>query len=77
MTAAQARTPAQPADLINVPGALLKLPTLAMISGQSTSTLYRAAGDGRLALVKIGKRCTRVTSESARTYLELLAKGAA
>ena len=71
------RTPAQPLEAINVPGALLKLKTLTAISGLSISTLYRAAGSGQLTLVKKGARCTRVTSESARAYLELLAKEAA
>ena len=71
------RTPAQPLDVINVPGALLKLQTLAAISGQSIPTLYRAAAAGKLALVKRGARCTRVTSEGARAYLDLLAGGKA
>ena len=67
----------QPLDVINVPGALLKLTTLAQISGQSLSTLYRANKAAQLVLVKNGRRCTRVTSESARAYLATLGRGAA
>lgn len=70
------RTPTQPLDVINVPGALLKLSTLAQISGQSLSTLYRAAAAGELVLIKRGARCTRVTSEAARAYLAELGQGA-
>lgn len=66
------RTPSQPLDVINVPGALLKLSTLAQISGQSLSTLYRAAAARELVLIKRGARCTRVTSEAARAYLASL-----
>lgn len=63
----------QPADVINVPGALLKLDTLARLSGESLATLYRAAKRGDLVLTKRGVRCTRVTSENARAYLARLA----
>lgn len=66
----------QPADVINVPGALLKLDTLARLSGESIATLYRAAKRGDLVLTKRGARCTRVTSENARAYLTRLARGA-
>lgn len=69
------RTPSQPLDVINVPGALLKLSTLAQISGQSLSTLYRAAAARELVLIKRGARCTRVTSEAARAYLASLGQG--
>lgn len=67
----------QPADVINVPGALLKLDTLARLSGESIATLYRAAKRGDLVLSKRGARCTRVTSENARAYLARVAGGAA
>lgn len=66
----------QPADVINIPGALLKLDTLARLSGESIATLYRAAKRGDLVLTKRGARCTRVTSENARAYLVRLARGA-
>jgi len=66
----------QPADVVNVPGALLKLDTLAKLSGESIATLYRAAKRGELVLSKRGARCTRVTSENARAYLARLAGGA-
>lgn len=67
----------QPADVINVPGALLKLETLAQLSGESITSLYRAVKRGDLVLSKRGIRCTRVTSENARAYLAKLAGGAA
>ena len=63
----------QPTDVINVPGALLKLDTLAKLSGESIATLYRAVKRGDLVLTKRGARCTRVTSENARAYLQRLA----
>jgi hypothetical protein len=67
----------QPADVINVPGALLRIETLARLSGQSRATLYRAAQRGELVLTKRGARCTRVTSENARAYLARAAAGGA
>lgn len=67
----------QPLDVINVPGALLKLDTLAKLSGESIATLYRAAQRGDLVLSKRGTRCTRVTSENARAYLARRIGGAA
>ncbi len=63
----------QPTDVINLPGALLKLETLAQLSGLTVSTLYRAAKRGDLILSRRGTRCTRVTSENARAYLASLA----
>ncbi len=74
----QRQTPDQPLDVINVPGALLKLETLAAISGRSVNTLFRDASverGGILVLTKIGQRCTRVSSENAREYLKRLAGG--
>lgn len=67
----------QPAEVINVPGALLKLDTLAKLSGESIATLYRAVKRGDLVLTKRGARCTRVTSENARAYLARVAGGQA
>lgn len=71
------RAAPQPLDVINIPGALLKLETLCAIAGESKATLYRAAKAGQLQLVKNGARCTRVTTEHARSYLELRARAAA
>lgn len=66
---------AQPPDLLNVDGALLHLGTLAALSGESISTLYRAVKRGNLVLTKRGPRCTRVRAEDARAYLARLAGG--
>ncbi|MFG6428413.1 hypothetical protein [Roseateles sp. LYH14W] len=63
----------QPTDVINIPGALLKLETLAKLSGESIATLYRAVKRGDLVVSKRGARCTRVTSENAKAYLQRLA----
>jgi hypothetical protein len=63
----------QPVDVINVPGALLKIETLAQLSGESVSSLYRAAKKGELTFTKKGARCTRVSSENARAYLARIA----
>jgi hypothetical protein len=66
----------QPLEIINVPGALLKLQTLAQLAGLTTASLYRAAARGELILSRRGTRYTRVTSENARTFLAGLARGA-
>lgn len=71
------KTAAQPLNVIEVQGAQLRLSTLVALSGNSMSTLYRDAKAGRLRLVKRGQRCTRVTAEDARAYLQLIGKGAA
>lgn len=71
------RKPTQPLNIIDVVGAMLMLTTLATLSGQSVSTLYRDAKAGRLKLTKRGTRCTRVTSEDARAYMEALRRSAA
>lgn len=65
----------QSLDVLNIPGAMLKLETLAQISGRSKGTLYFDAKQGRLKLTKLGVRCTRVTSEEAKAYLSRLACG--
>lgn len=68
----------QPLELLNVPGALLKLDTLARLAGRGVSTLYAdAAKDPTLlVLTKVTPRCTRVRSEDARAYLARLSGGA-
>lgn len=63
--------------VINVPGAMLKLETLAQISGRSVGSLYLDAKRGSLELTKLGTRCTRVTSENARAYLARLSGASA
>lgn len=77
--ASRRATPPQPLDVINVPGALLRLETLSAISGRSVNVLFRDASPerGLLVLTKVGTRCTRVTSENARAYLARLAQGGA
>jgi hypothetical protein len=67
----------QPLDVLNVPGAQLKLTTLSAVAGRSLASIYRDEKAGLLKLNRHGARCTRVTSENARAYLALLANGAA
>lgn len=62
----------QPLEVLNIDGALLQLSTLSRASGLSLPTLYRAAKEQRLELVKHGKRCTRVRSEEARRFIASL-----
>lgn len=73
----QRQTPPQPVEVINVPGALLRLETLAALCGRSVNSLFRDASKerGLLVLTKVGHRCTRVRSEDARAYLARLAGG--
>lgn len=74
----QRQTPPQPLDVIGVDGALLRLETLAAISGRSVNTLFRDASKerGLLILTKVGPRCTRVRAQDARAYLARLAGAA-
>ncbi|MBO9685659.1 MAG: hypothetical protein J7598_03520 [Mitsuaria chitosanitabida] len=67
----------QPIDIINVPGALLKISTLTQLSGRSASSLYRDEKAGLLTVTRHGVRCARVSSENARAYLARLAGGEA
>lgn len=76
-TRAGRNTPTQPLGVIEVPGALLKLTTVAALSGRSLSTLHRDAKAGTLKLTRKGTRCTRVRAEDARAYLRALAGEAA
>lgn len=62
----------QPLSVIELPDALLRLDTLAQAAGVSVPTLYRMAAAGKLELVKIGKRCTRVRSSVARSFIAAL-----
>lgn len=67
----------QPLEIIHVDGALLKLETLAALSGRVVSSLYHDARQGKLVLTKNGTRCTRVLAQDARAYLASIAKGGA
>ena len=75
----QRQTPPQPLEIISVDGALLRLETLAALSGRSVNSLFRDASKerGLLVLTKVGPRCTRVRAEHAREYLARLAGGGA
>ena len=59
----------QPLSVLDLPDALLRLETLSQAAGMSIPTIYRKAAAGELELVKIGKRCTRVRSGVARSFI--------
>jgi prophage regulatory protein len=64
------RTPPQPVDTVNVPGALLKKPTVEVVTGLSGSTIDRKVKDGTFpAPVKLGSRCTRWPADAVREWL--------
>jgi hypothetical protein len=70
--------PAQPLEAVHVPGAMLTLETVSAISGRARSTLLRDEKAGLLKITRVSTRCSRVTSEHARAYLQALAsKGGA
>lgn len=73
----EARTPAakpnpQPLHAAQIAEALLKMKTSSSVSGMSIPTLYRAAKDGRLKLIKVGTRCTRIRAADLQAYLASL-----
>lgn len=62
----------QPLAALNLDGALLRIDVVVAASGLSRSTLYRAAAEGRLEMVRIGRRCTRIRSEVAREFIKTI-----
>lgn len=60
----------QPLDLINVPGALLRLELVEVLVGLKHSAIYKHIQAGSFPEpVRRGARCTRWTSCSIRAYL--------
>lgn len=62
----------QPVEAFSDPDALLNMRTASALSGLSESSLYRHAAAARLALVRIGARCTRVRAGELRRFLAAL-----
>lgn len=62
----------QPLAAATDPDALLNMRTASALSGLSESSLYRHAAADRLALVRIGARCTRVRAGELRRFLASL-----
>lgn len=63
----------QPTQIIQVDGALLTLDTLSELSGRARTTLLRDEKAGLLKITRVSTRCSRVTAEHARAYLQALA----
>jgi len=62
----------QPLAAATDPDALLNMRTASALSGLSESSLYRAAKDGRLKLLRLSARCTRVRAGELRRFLTSL-----
>lgn len=62
----------QPLAAASDPDALLNMHTATALAGMSESSLYRHAAAGRLALVRIGPRCTRIRAAELRRFLASL-----
>lgn len=71
-TAPARRLPLQPVEAFSDPDALLNLRTASALSGLSESSLYRAEAAGRLKLLRLSARCTRVRAGELRRFLTSL-----
>jgi len=61
----------QPLDLLQVPGARLKIDTVATVVGLSPATIYRKVKAKEFPdPIRDGARCTRWVSDSVRTWLD-------
>lgn len=65
-------TKPQPLHASQLEDALLTLKTASATAGLSQATLYRLAAAGRLKLVKMGARCTRIRSSDLRAFMASL-----
>lgn len=71
-TAPARRLHVQPVEAFADPDALLNLRSASAWSGLSESSLYRAAAAGRLKLLRLSSRCTRVRAGELRRFLTSL-----
>lgn len=62
----------QPLAVAELNDALLTLKTASATSGLSQSTLYRLAAEGRLKMVKLGNRCTRIRVSELKRFMNTL-----
>lgn len=65
-------TKPQPLQAAELDDALLTLRTASATAGLSQATLYRLAAAGRLQMVKIGNRCTRIRASELRRFMASL-----
>jgi len=71
-TKSRSRAIPQPLHAAQLEDALLNLKTASAVAGLSQATLYRMAAAGRLKLVKLGARCTRIRSSDLRAFMASL-----
>ena len=64
----------QPLQALDVPNALLMIPTLQALSGLGKTKIFEEIASGKLKAVRLGKRCTRVRAGDAQTWLQALGK---
>ncbi len=74
LTTKPRKTATQPLHAAQIADALLKLQTLQHLSGMGRTSLYARIKAGELAVVRIGKRCTRVRADEAQRFLRALGK---
>lgn len=60
----------QPLQALQLPDALLKMQTVTQATGLSAATIYRKVAAGELAIVKMGKRCTRFRAADVRAFIQ-------
>ena len=64
------RTAPQPLDAVILPDALLKVQTVAAVTGLSASSIFRKTAAGEFPEpVRLGARCTRWKSASVRAWI--------
>ncbi len=59
----------QPLDALQLPDALLQIQVVVRATGLSVTTIYRKVAAGELAIVKMGKRCTRFRAADVRAVI--------
>jgi len=60
----------QPLHALQLQDALLKMQTVTQATGLSAATIYRKVAAGELAIVKMGKRCTRFRAADVRAFIQ-------
>lgn len=64
------KTPQQPLEAANVPDALLKIRTVAALTGRCENSIYRLEKLGEFPrAIRAGKRCTRWRAGDVKAWL--------